>query len=121
MAFLTDFWGWRKPKKGQEMTQLYDTKLSSTVGRGKRVAKDLRKTVGIDFSKVSRVTDLPKTIEILNQGACKLDDSLANKQAEYDLAIIDFLEVDETYNNYTTLRKITEKTNKNIKTNNNEK
>lgn len=121
MAFLTGFRNWWKPKKGQEMTQLYDTKLNNTVSSGKRVAKDLRKIVGIDFSRVSRVTDLPKTIEILNQGACKLDDTLANKQSEYDLAIVDFLEVDEKYNNYTTLRKVTKKTNKNTKTNNNEK
>lgn len=121
MAFLTGFRNWWKPKKGQEMTQLYDTKLNNTVSTGKRVAKDLRKMVRINFLKVSRVTDLPKTIEILNQGACRLDDTLANKQAKYDLAITRFLEVDEKYNNYTTLQKVTEKTNKNIKISNNEK
>lgn len=120
MAFLTDFWNWRKPKKGEEVKQLYNTKLSSTVGRGKRVAKDLRRTAGITFLKVSRVTDLTETIEVLNHGSCKLDDGLANKQAEYDLAIVEFLEADKDYNNYITLQE-TDKTNKNLKINNDER
>ncbi|MFY0632103.1 MAG: hypothetical protein JXR05_17215 [Flavobacteriaceae bacterium] len=119
MAFLTDFWNWRKPKTGQEVKQLYDTKLSGTVGRGKRVAKDLRKTAGITSLKVSTVTDLTETMEILNQGSCRLDDALAKKHAEFDLAIVEFLEADKDYNDYITLQK-SKKTNKNLKINNNE-
>jgi len=121
MAFLTDFWNWRKPKTGQEVKQLYDTKLSGTVGRGKRVAKDLRKTAGITSLKVSTVTDLTETMEILNQGSCRLDDALANKHAEFDLAIVEFLEVDKDYNDFITLQKSSSKTNKNLKINNDER
>jgi hypothetical protein len=119
MAFLTGFRNWWKPKKGQEMTQLYDTKLANTVSEGKRVAEDLRKTAKIFFLKISRVTDLAETIKILNQASCKLDDRLSNKQAEYDLAIVRFLKVDKEYNNYITLQE-SDKTNKNIKIKNNE-
>lgn len=121
MAFLTDFWGWRKPKTGQEVKQLYDTKLSGTVGRGKRVAKDLRKTARIPSLKVSTVTDLAETVEILNQASCKLDDTLANKHAEFDLAIVEFLEVNQKYNEYITLQETSNKTNKNLKINNDER
>ena len=121
MSFLTDFWNWRRPKTGKEVKQNFETKLSGTVGKGKRVAKDLRKTARVSISKFSRVTDLAETIEVLNQASCKLDDTLTNKQAEYDLAIVDFLEADEKYNNYIALQEVSGKTNKNIKTNNNEK
>lgn len=121
MPFLTDFWGWRKPKTGQEVKQLYDTKLSGTVGRGKRVAKDLRKIAGITSLKVSTVTDLAETVEILNQASCKLDDALANKHAEFDLAIVEFLEVDKDYNDYIALQETSSETNKNLKINNDER
>ena len=121
MAFLTDFWNWRKPKKGKEIKQLYDTKLSSTVGKGKRVAKDLRKIAGITSLKVSTITDLAETVEILNLASCKIDDALANKHAEFDLAIVEFLEVDKDYNDYISLHETSSKTNKNLKINNNER
>jgi len=121
MSFLTDFWNWRKPKQGQEVKQNLETKLSGTVGIGKRVAKDLRGITKMYSLKLSMVTDLPRTIEVLNQGSCKLDNALANKHAEFDLAIVKFLEANELYNEYITLQETSDKMNKDLKIKNHER
>ena len=97
MSFLTDFWNWRRPKQGQEVKQNLETKLSGTVGIGKRVAKDLRGITKMYSLKISMVTDLPRTIEVLNQGSCKLDNALANKHAKFDLAIVKFLDDNKSW------------------------